>query len=587
MASPSSSATTPSPPLAYMQASTVVPISHTTAGDQPGEQDEREAAVQKFLARAEVSKLTLDLRARLAYASYKAVHKVPHIPIRELEVKTQAASSSRSVPTKRKAGGAASYYNAPTVHSGLSSSFTASPSISQRHGSMAPPPPVSRTSSSGMNGAEPSGGANASQSLYESLLGPPPTKQARTIHNPNAPPVAAPSRTSTMAPSRRTAQPNDNPQSPRARTRAQTYSQGEGNRQQSAARRDERARSSDRPSHKGKERERRLSSRSLEGAGADEVDIKAAATLASILRSSRPSISGSTLSPRSSISAGSDASFSHFAQSSARTTNAFPTAESSFTLRSTTPPPLSQKGMNGTPKNPAPTDTEAADLMLYLATSPSPARARSNKDKDASDMAAFRALSGGGELRAKGRVLFPGAEGDSLPVQGKPLARDDTASFNSISSGGFGSRDHLQPSGVAPDTRRTTPPNNYPGLSAQPTHPVISPTSTISTELNTSRTSSLSSLDPKSLQGPPTPGNVPFNLNDFINVSPSPAAPRKNAGGQFKPGISGLRADVGRKLFDDEQHHVRIIGQGEMKDGGTMLVDQVGGLGAGIDLLKS
>lgn len=47
------------------------------------------------------------------------------------------------------------------------------------------------------------------------------------------------------------------------------------------------------------------------------------------------------------------------------------------------------------PKPEAPTDNEAADLMLFLATSPSPARKAAS-----SDLAAYRALG-------KGRVLFP------------------------------------------------------------------------------------------------------------------------------------------------------------------------------------
>lgn len=58
MATPSSSTTTPSPQLRYMQsgASTSQPV--TSNGMESNDKEERELAVQKFLARAELSKVS-------------------------------------------------------------------------------------------------------------------------------------------------------------------------------------------------------------------------------------------------------------------------------------------------------------------------------------------------------------------------------------------------------------------------------------------------------------------------------------------------------------------------------------------------
>jgi hypothetical protein len=93
---------------------------------------------------------------------------------------------------------------------------------------------------------------------------------------------------------------------------------------------------------------------------------------------------------------------------------------------------------------------------------------------------------------------------------------------------------------------------------------------------------------------------VPFNFNDFINVSPSPAAaPPGFINGQMKSGLSSsLRADVGRKLFEEEQQRHQTVtkghghGDGKTQEFGEALDgDHTGrsslGLGAGIDLLQS
>ena len=55
--------------------------------------------------------------------------------------------------------------------------------------------------------------------------------------------------------------------------------------------------------------------------------------------------------------------------------------------------------------------------MLYLHTSPSPARPTTTQDRDAKDSAAFRALGGGGSLRAKGRVLFFAGDDGGSPLR--------------------------------------------------------------------------------------------------------------------------------------------------------------------------
>ncbi|KAH0825861.1 hypothetical protein J3R83DRAFT_7784 [Lanmaoa asiatica] len=87
-------------------------------------------------------------------------------------------------------------------------------------------------------------------------------------------------------------------------------------------------------------------------------------------------------------------------------------------------------------------------------------------------------------------------------------------------------------------------------------------------------------------QVPPTPGDVPFNLNDFINVSPSPATatvPRSAI--SLKSGLgANLHTDLGRRLFEEEQHrHLHLTAPHNHGDG---LRHEKNGnnLGASIDL---
>lgn len=304
--------------------------------------------------------------------------------------------------------------------------------------------------------------ASATQSLYSSILAPPPTKRARTIHNPEDPPIVAPPKPKPASPRKSRKQTRGSPSSSKDKSRKGAKGKGKDTSQRSSG--------------------RGLTPRNSFSEDTNNDDMKAAATLTSLLRG-RPSLSAS--SPRSSLSAGSDAgslhSFAHYAQSSARTTtvpipgavSAEPTLTPHYT-RSSTPPPLSKRtqsltqpsdmrfhshtrslpnarstpkaqsqpsiGMNHrvhpgiqSPHNP-PTDTEAADLMLFLATSPSPVRPTTVKERDERDMAAFRSLSGNPALQ--GRVLFPGsspAESASHTFRGKPLQRDGSGFSSTLS----------------------------------------------------------------------------------------------------------------------------------------------------------
>jgi hypothetical protein len=84
-------------------------------------------------------------------------------------------------------------------------------------------------------------------------------------------------------------------------------------------------------------------------------------------------------------------------------------------------------------------------------------------------------------------------------------------------------------------------------------------------------------ISTESKHTPHTPGNVSFNLNEFINVSPSPAAPR---------GASSMpppRMDVGRKLFGDE-HHLKGIMADSIRPPNP---GRGSYLGAGIDFVRT
>ena len=507
------------------------------------------------------------LRARLSYASYKATHNISHIPFNDLEAKTRAmtVAPARLIGSKRKANGGNNHYNNPATQgsptrragnvpsSTVSASSTTAPSRSHHYPTGAP------------------SYSNPPQSLYTALLGPPPLKQARTVHNAADPPVQAPSRSTAGSRPRSGHRATDSAHVVR--------SIAEGTRAQSRSRKAEATRT------------KRKSSRGKQKQSAEEADVerKAVATLTSLLQS-RPSIASAS-SPRSSLSAGSEGSFhslSHYAQSSARTTTApsslLPSAESSFSMptvtRATTPPQVPTESIYSTPRA---DDEEAANLMLYLHTSPSPARPATTRDKDAKDLAAFRALGGAGSLRTRGRVLFSGGDDgrsplrsessvtiDTLPGSQNPQTSSQPHRLDTVSdsTGSLAPAAPMEPTVVPPTPASAASPTPSQLLPAPPSPP-----------------GQAESLYPHP-QVPPTPGNVPFNLNDFINVSPSPAAsivPRSAI--SLKSGLgANLRTDLGRKLFEEEQHRHQHLTSVYNPNDGLRHEKNGSSLGASIDL---
>lgn len=545
------------------------------------------------------SQVTRALRARLSYASYKATHNIPHVPLRDLEAQTstqsQTASFSRTIAAKRKASGTNNYYNNPATQGPNGMGAGANSLRRGASGAMPPPTTVSspRTHYPTINGSfnattsandipSTSRNPNPTPSLYTSLLAPPPAKHARTIHNPSDPPVPAPSRPVA---------------SPRVRAKPSAKSIAEGTRAHAKSRQTDKTnapgspdrRRTKRPSADKGKRKQRATNVDVDADG--DVDMKAAATLTSLLLHHRPSIAGSASSPRSSIDgsdAGSVYSYSHFAQSSARTTtapvdsspvSAAPsvstiTAEPSF--RNQTPPPPNTGpalgGVEQTTPRPAPTDNEAADLMLFLATSPSPARP---SNKDSKDLAAYRALGGGSAaLRDKGRVLFPENPGPLDPNysgasvrSGSTLARGGEGSFaSSISS-------------IGTDMGQRTSDG---ALIRAPIIPI--PNQLLSPPpLPLASSASGSPSGGRDVNQSPKPGynqgTVEFNFSDFIHASPS--SPARGTVGQGHKGNLGLRADVGRKLFEEEQMRHALNVQNSAKR------PEERGLGASIDLVQS
>ncbi|KAG8212942.1 hypothetical protein J3R82DRAFT_11302 [Butyriboletus roseoflavus] len=563
MVTPPSSVTSASPPVIYTH-----PHSPSLSTDMdPLEREEREKAVRKFLASAELSVVVRGLRARLSYASYKATHNIPHIPLNDLEAKTRAMSVAppRLIGTKRKASGLNNYYNNPGTQG----------SQTRRSGNV-PSPAVSVSSTTAPSRFHyyPTGtqsSSNSPQSLYTALLGPPPLKQARTVHNSADPPVQAPSRSTAGSRARSGHRGADS--APTVRSIA------EGTRAQSRSRKEEASRA------KGKGGRGRHKQSAEEAA---DVERKAVATLTSLLQS-RPSIASAS-SPRSSLSAGSEGSFhslSQYAQSSARTTTTpsslLPSADSSFSIptvaRAATPPRANTETIYSTPRA---DDEEAANLMLYLHTSPSPVRATTTRGRDAKDLAAFRALGGGGgSLRAKGRVLFSGGD------DGRSLLRSESSLTIDTLPGS-------QNSQIVSRPHRLDSANDSTLAPAAPMEPTVVPPTPVSASSPT-----LSQLLPAPLspagqtetlfphpQASPTPGGVPFNLNDFINVSPSPAAatvPRSAI--SLKSGLgANLRTDLGRKLFEEEQHRQQHLAAPYNHGDGLRHEKNTHSLGASIDL---
>jgi len=517
--------------------------------------------------------ITRRLRAQLAYASYKAANNIPHVSLRDLETQgqSQTASFNRTVVAKRRATGANNYYNKnaspkPTsAGTGLrrGESAVMAPPTSTSPGLTASTVIAGRSSHNDVASSQRSTGQ--APNLFASILALPSMKQARTVHNPSDPPIPAPER-SVQSPKSRVTKTSPRKDTARPPSKAKPTNKN-AKPVVSPNKRRKKTSSAD----KGKEKQR---SDDMDVDG--EMDMKAAATLTSLFLHNRPSIAGSASSPRSSIDgseAGSTYAQSLLSQSSTRITrqkqppvSAAPSSsalpiEASF--RSQTPPPSgSHRRQLSTPRA-APTDSEAANLMLFLATSPSPARATT---KDAKDAAAYRAL-GPGPLRSKGRVLFQsnttadrdpaGHEDTSTSTAGtsyrttSTLSRGGENSFcSSISSIGS----ELGPSAVTSDSsdhqsqllpaaQLPLPGSGIPtGKTDKPTSPSPKPGFVGIPGGGRNGNGDLATLD--------------FNFHDFINSSPSPSrgADTEHSAGTTiaRPNIS-LIADVGRKLFDEEQ----------------------------------
>lgn len=545
-----------------------------------------------------LSQITRALRSTLALAGFKAKNNVMTVPFRALEERVRAASpanppqsfypfgipsTSNAMPNgtdkKRKASSSftntSSYYNSPLGY-GASSSST---------GAGLQSPYSSYPYASSSTQAYP-GPSNATQSLFASILAPPPAKRARTIHNPEAPPVPAPLPPSQPA-SRSPKKGSSRKSNKEAAAAAAAASKGS-----------EKASSKSRkPASKAKSKARNRansvsSTRTRSSLGGDstdavnDTDIKAAATLTEILFSRTGTGTGTAMgSPRSSFSQASVSSARSGAGPGSQPTSglgmgvgALPLSQSSslsslstasapaeintrahartnsatsvgsiraaeqqilaaavdamdvdgLRRRSMTPTATSRGSMSlpssqsqdqqsqSQPAN-APTravDTEAADLMLLLANSPSPARPSVPRDKD---------ITRG--VFAAGRVLFP-----SVGDGGKEKEKD---------GGGLGSPPLSQ---SAPVAARSPPRAAADPIVTPPTprSADASPTSSQRTEVMSASSQSQGrgrgqkadiEMSLGLLPAPPSPSRIPvgpqtpaaFDMNDYINVSPSPA----------------------------------------------------------------
>ncbi|EJD07024.1 uncharacterized protein FOMMEDRAFT_165657 [Fomitiporia mediterranea MF3/22] len=588
---------------------------------------------------------------------------------------------------KRKATNTASntgFYSSPLAQGSSSysmgrpglgtSSSSSNMGMTTAHSSYTFPPP-----SPGMS----SGPSNPSRSLFASILSLPPAKRARTIHNPDAPLVPPPSpppqAQSKRSPKKSTKKGKEPAGSGKGRA-VDKKGKGKGKeREKKGASGRGRANSiSSIHTH---------SSFSAETDNVNDTDMKAAETLTDLLFSrttgtasprssfsaptsaSRTAPAGPTIgahslskaSSASSVAAGAGSqSGSHVRTASNASTasvstnimerdhRASPGAVKMETRRSATPtvtPRLSTRTAPGlsvggslsaqathvfgapVPSGQHSADSEAADLMLLLANSPSPARPTVPRDHDITRNA-----------YAAGRVLFPsGSNGSGQASElGSVGSRSLTRSMGGSSLSGESAEMIRENEQRAWSDTATTPPSSQ-GEASPPHIPktAIGPPTPEQNDGPTaspdSRPSSLSLgqllPSPPSLPqtGPQTPAPA-FRLTDYINVTPSPAAPASasqtsavphpSASSQPFPsslgsGPSGrfgstvsvsspLRKSFdrdsvglgmsGRKLFEDEPGGADMGGGA----GGTAKrmrfgedVDGANSLGSGIDLVQT
>jgi len=577
--------------------------------------------------------LTRGLRARLSYATYKATHNVAHLPIGDLESHVGDDTLATWTPSRASCN---------DVSANQGSNVTNPSGGSARKGVMAPPTTIpssnSRSHQASPGKREPTS-ANAAQSLYASILAPPPAKRARTIHNPEDPPVPAPARmTNGTSRNRKRSSNPDGSRGSHSRTAAASQpfsSVAEHTRANTRTGKDSKRKSASKGSKASGQQHYDTNASNVTSSHDVDVDMKemkAAATLTRLYHHSRNSITSlSALSPRSSMSAGSDVGSSHshsqFAQSSARTT----TAQTSFTssqesqhsgsiARPATPPRSSDARLtsrtNSFPDggSASATDQEAIKLLYYLHESPSPARPSTVRDRDSQDATALGSQSENSDLKAQGRVLFPSASGGSsdIPLAYRMLTRDNSSSsvLSSATMEVPASRtltreptlvidppigdvelpqhsQHPDPvicaavdTDVPPVTTITPPTPIEPPQMTQLLPPPSSPQRTVQTSSSAQPVSPLSEHKTHHA-APATPGTYTFNLNDFINVSPSPAGPHRTTA-PYKQNLSGIRSGGGRKLFADEQAE-QLIG---VEETSRMGEHPNTALGAGIHLTR-
>ena len=473
---------------------------------------------------------------------------------------TDLASSSTANDKKRKA-----------------STNVAAPFTSTSLGLVAPSPHSINT------GPSSAGPSNATQSLFASILAPPPSKRARTIHNPEAP-LIQPGESLTNT----TTKPNKRSQKKAPSKKGKEVAKAtkaDVKKSKSRAKAAGRA-----PSQDSTRTSQTIFSGDPENV--NDSDLKAAATLTEIFfrgagspRSSFASTSQGQSLPNSQSSVGSRVShsqkssissiqvgsgtntsnqISHASQgaSHSRTQSGASTvsvglgsAEQLHTgiqggnmeaadvnmeevgeRRSLTP--TAARPSEGSGKGQA-ADSEAADLMLLLANSPSPRRPAPSRDKDIVR-----------NVYAAGRVLFPSSSqqssGSTLVEmessrEGRALARTLGSSGGSFSSV-FGSDNRTVDEceqgspGKDKDSGSGQSKEIVPILTKQltSTEPIVTPPSP--TGPSVANAAAKDRITPPSLgflpaplspsrqaaaSGPLTP-NPSFNLSDYINVSPSP-----------------------------------------------------------------
>ncbi|KAN0120788.1 hypothetical protein V8E52_004057 [Russula decolorans] len=581
--------------MAYLHTTPVSLVSTIDSGDNDAtERETRQQAIRKFLARAEISKLTRGLRARLSYATFKATHNVAHLRIGDLESHVKDDALATWTPSRNNYGDGPATQGNNIAH--LSSGST-------RRGAMAPPttiPSSSSRSHQASPGKRESMSANAAQSLYASILAPPPAKRARTIHNPEDPPVPAPARmTNGSSRNRKRSSHPEGTRGTHSRTasESQPYSSiAEHTRAHTRTGKDPKRRNAVKGG-KASNQHHDANTSNVESSHDVDVDMKAAATLTRLFHHSRNSITSlSAVSPRSSISASSDVGSSHslsqFAQSSARTTTAQTSLASSQELSQTgsiarpaTPPRSSDTRLGSRTKSfpdggsRSATDQEAIKLLYFLHESPSPARSSTVRGRDSQDAMAPRTLSENSDLKTQGRVLFGSGGSSDIPSAYRMLTRDNSSSSVASSAamdpaprpltrqptlvidppvGDVVLPQHSDPpisaasNTDAPPVTKVTPPT--PIELSQTTELLPQPSSPQRVAQTSSSAQSLSPLTEHKAHNatPATPGTYTFNLNDFINVSPSPAGPHRTTA-PYKQNLSSIRPAGGRKLFADEQ----------------------------------